>query len=112
MGRREVQKHLASGFMQELASRVGAQHAFVSEKTREKEGKPELITTSDRGELNSASEKDAYPVEDTVKILEFLASTKIYSAVDMRDGYHIVRLREADMRLTVVNTLSGFVEYT
>ena len=109
---KEVQKHLDNGILESSSSPIGANNVFVDKKTLDADGRPEIRMASDFRLINSVTIRDSYPLEDMNRIVEWLASKKIYSTMDMRDGYWGVPLRKSDRYLTAIRTALGLVQYT
>ena len=70
-----------------------------------------MRVTSDFRALNSLTQDISYPTEDVKRIVRWLATKRVYSVVDLRDGYYNIKLREADRHLTAVRTVLGQFEY-
>jgi predicted aspartyl protease len=66
-------------------------------KKKELEGRPtEWRMVVDYAKLNAITRKDRYPLPMTQRLLDWLAGSKFYSALDIRWGYHNIRMKEGD----------------
>jgi hypothetical protein len=57
------------------------------------------------------TENLSYPTEDVKTIVRWLATKRVHSVADLRDGYYNVNLRKKDRYLTAVMTVLGLLEY-
>ncbi len=57
------------------------------------------------------SEKNRYPLPLIYSGFELLAGAKVFTKLDLRNAYHLVRIREGDEWKTAFNTPSGRYEY-
>lgn len=61
--------------------------------------------------LNSLSIKDSFPIPLVGDLPNELRATKIFSKIDLRVGYHQVRLPPKDISKTAFVTVSGLYEF-
>jgi hypothetical protein len=109
-----VEKEMEAERIRELVERgilVPSTSAFatnsilVGKKTNADGSAGVMRATSDFRAVNSLTENIAYPTEDVKAIIRWLATKKIFSVADLRDGYYNVRLRNKDSHLTAVRTV-------
>ncbi|KAG0774120.1 hypothetical protein G6F22_014319 [Rhizopus arrhizus] len=65
----------------------------------------------DYRKLNAATKKDAYPLPRIDDLLDTLGKAKVFSALDMRAGFHQVPLDESSKELTAFTTKFGTYHY-
>ena len=61
--------------------------------------------------LNDATEVDAHPLPRIEEILQRQGKFKIWSVLDMKDGYHQVPLKKEHRHLTCMSTPKGTLQW-
>ena len=61
--------------------------------------------------LNSITVKNKYPLPRIDTLFDQLADTKVFSKVDLRSGYHQIKIRPHDIPKTTFSTRYGLYEY-
>ena len=61
--------------------------------------------------LNDITVKDRYPLSLMSSAFELLHGSSIFSKLDLRNAYHLVRIREGDEWKAAFNTPTGRYEY-
>jgi hypothetical protein len=61
--------------------------------------------------LNVVTVKNKYPLPRIDILFDQLASAKVFSKVDLRSGYHQIKIRPEDVPKTAFSTRYGLYEY-
>lgn len=101
-----VDEHLAKGFIRHSQSPAGAPILFV----KKKDGSLRMCV--DYRGLNKITVKNRYPLPLISNLLDQLASARIYSKIDLRGAYNLVRIKPGDEWKTAFRTRYGHFEYT
>lgn len=84
---------------------AGAGFFFVAKKDKT------LRPCIDYRALNAITIRNRYPLPLISSAFELLHNAKVFSRLDLRNAYHLVRIREGDEWKTAFNTPSGHYEY-
>jgi len=101
-----IDDNLAKGFIRPSKSPAGAPCFFV----KKKDGGLRLCV--DFRALNKLTVKNRYPLPLFSDILARLSSAKIFTKLDLRGAYNLVRIRPGDEWKTAFRTRFGHFEYT
>ncbi|XP_035848365.1 uncharacterized protein LOC118493238 [Sander lucioperca] len=74
-------------------------------------GKKKISPCIDYRGLNAITVKNKYPLPLMDSVFESLSRSAIFTKLDLRNAYHLVRIREGDKWKTAFNTPLGHYEY-
>ena len=103
--KKQLQQLLDKGLIQPSVSRWGAPVLFV----RKKDGSLRLCI--DYRELNSVTVKNKYPLPRIDDLFDQLAGAAVFSKIDMRSGYHQLKIKKEDVPKTAFRTRYGHYEF-
>ncbi|KAL2093003.1 hypothetical protein ACEWY4_010315 [Coilia grayii] len=96
---------LAAGIIRPSSSPAGAGFFFVGKKDGS------LRPCIDYQGLNDITVKNRYPLPLLTTTFELLQGATVFTKLDLRNAYHLVRIREGDEWKTAFNTPNGHNEY-
>jgi hypothetical protein len=106
----ELKKQIAElqskGFIRPSSSPWGAPVLFV-----EKKDGPQLMCVDYRS-LNEVTIKNKYPLSRIKDLFDQMKGASIFSKIDLRLGYHQLKIRGSDIPKTAFHTQYGLYEYT
>ena len=103
--RNYVSELLASGIIRPSSSPVAAGFFFLAKKDGS------LRPCIDYRQLNSITVKNKYPLPLLSSTFEPLTHATVFTKLDLRNAYHLVRVREGDEWKMGFNTHLGHFEY-
>jgi hypothetical protein len=62
--------------------------------------------------LNEITIKNKYPLPRIEDLFDQMKGASVFSKIDLRSGYHQLKIRESDIPKTTVHTRYGLYEYT
>ncbi|GJU81491.1 reverse transcriptase domain-containing protein [Tanacetum coccineum] len=93
----------------EMASGLNRHSKTIEDST--KRGRQDYKATSPR-ELNKLTVKNRYPLPRIDDLFDQLQGSQFFSKIDLRSGYHQLRVHEDDIPKTVFTTRYGHFEFT
>lgn len=99
-----LEENLSKGFIRSSRSSAGAPILFV----KKKDGSLRLCV--DYRALNNITIKNRYPLPLIPEALDRLRKAKVYSKLDLRGAYNLVRVKEGDEWKTAFRTRYGHFE--
>jgi transposase InsO family protein len=103
--REYIDENLAKGFIRHSKSSAGAPVLFV----KKKDGSLRLCV--DYRGLNRITAKNKYPLPLISALLDRLRTAKVFTKIDLRGAYNLVRMRKGDEWKTAFRTRFGLFEY-
>ncbi|GKC50661.1 putative reverse transcriptase domain-containing protein [Tanacetum coccineum] len=101
----QLQELSNKGFIRPSSSPWGAPVLFV----KKKDGSFRMCI--DYRELNKLTVKNRYPLPRIDDLFEQLQGSSVYSKIDLRSGYHQLRVRKEDILMTTFRTHYGHYEF-
>ncbi|GJT85486.1 putative reverse transcriptase domain-containing protein [Tanacetum coccineum] len=101
----ELQELFDRGFIRPNSSPWGALVLFV----KKKDGSFGMCI--DYRKLNKLTVKNRYPLPRIDNLFDQLQGSRVYSKIDLRSGYHQLRVREEDILKTAFRTRYGHYEF-
>ncbi|GJU15605.1 putative reverse transcriptase domain-containing protein [Tanacetum coccineum] len=101
----QLQELSDRGFIRPSSSPWGAPVLFV----KKKDGSFRMCI--DYRELNKLTVKNRYPLLRIDDLFDQLQGSRVYSKIDLRSGYHQLRVREEDIPKTAFRTRYGHYEF-
>ena len=102
----QLQKLLDKGFIRPSTLPWGALVLFAKKKDKT------LRLCIDYRQLNRVTIKNRYPLPRIDDLFDQLRGAQVYSKIDLRTGYHQLRVRETDIPKTSFRTRYGHFEFT
>jgi hypothetical protein len=101
----QLEELLKKGYIRPTVSPWGAPILFFKKKDRT------LRLCIDFRQLNKYTIKNKYSLPRIDDLFDQLSGAKIFSKIDLRPGYHEVRIKEEDIHKTTFRTRYGHYEF-
>ena len=101
-----LQELLDKGFIRPSTSPWGALVLFAKKKDKT------LRLCIDYRQLNRVMIKNRYPLPRIDNLFDQVRGARVYSKIDLRTGYHQLRVRDTDIPKTALMTRYGHFEFT
>jgi hypothetical protein len=103
--KKQLQELLDNGLIRPSTSPWGCPALFVKKKDES------LRLCIDYHSLNAVTIKNKYPLPRIDAIFDQLVGTKVFSKIDLRSGYHQIKIRASDILKTAFSTRYGLYEF-
>jgi hypothetical protein len=103
--KKQLQELLDKGFIRPSTSPWGCPALFVKKKDES------LRLCIDYRPLNAVTIKNKYPLPRIDVLFDQLVGAKVFSKIDLRSGYHQIKIRASDIPKTAFSTRYGLYEY-
>jgi hypothetical protein len=104
--KKQLKELLDKQFIRPSSSPLGAPVIFVEKK----DGTQRMCV--DYRALNEVTIKNKYPLPRIEDLFDQLKGARVFSKIDLRSGYHQLRIRPSDIAKTAFTTRYGLYEYT
>jgi hypothetical protein len=104
--KKQIAELQAKGFIQPSSSPWGAPILFVEKKDRTQRMCVEYRS------LNEVTIKNKYPLPRIEDLFDQMKGASVFLKIDLRSGYHQLKIRESDIPKTAFRTRYGLYEYT
>jgi hypothetical protein len=104
--KRQIVELEAKGFIRQSSSLWGAFVLFV----KKKDGSLRMCV--DYRALNEVTIKNKYPLPRIDDLFDQLKGASVFSKIDLRSGYHQLKIRQEDISKTAFVTRYGLYEFT
>ena len=104
--KKQIKELLEKGYIRPSSSPWGAPVLLVEKK----DGTLRMVV--DYRSLNDVTIKNKYPLPMINDLFDQLVGAKVFSKIDLRSGYHQLKIREQDIPKTAFTTRYGLYEYT
>jgi hypothetical protein len=101
----QLQELLDKGYIRPSSSPWGSPTLFV----KKKDGSLRMCV--DYHTLNAVTIKNKYPLPRIDVLFDQLAGAKVFSKIDLRSGYHQIKIRPSDIPKTAFSTRHGLYEF-
>jgi hypothetical protein len=103
--KKQLQELLDKGFICPSTSPWGCPALFVKKKDES------LRLCIDCCQLNTVTIKNKYPLPRIDVLFDQLVGAKVFSKIDLRSGYHQIKIRASDIPKTAFSTRYGLYEF-
>jgi len=103
--KKQLQELLEKGLIRPSSSPWGCLALFVKKKDKS------LRMCVDYRPLNAVTIKNKYPLPRIDILFDQLAKAKVFSRIDLRSGYHQIKIRPEDIPKMAFSTRYGLYEY-
>ena len=102
--KKQIKELLEKGYIRPSSSPWGAPVLLVEKK----DGTLRMVV--DYRSLNDVTIKNKYPLPMINDLFDQLVGAKVFSKIDLRSGYHQLKIQEQDIPKTAFTTMYGLYE--
>ena len=103
--KRQIEEYLAKGWIEPSSSPYGAPILFVPKKNGQ------LRMCVDYRALNKVTVKNRFPLPRIEDLFDKLRHAKVFTSLDLAQGYHQIRITDADVPKTAFRTPYGHYQW-
>lgn len=103
----EIESLLREGIIQKSSSAYNSPIHVVGKKGTDEYGNPKHRLVIDFRKLNENTIPDKYPMPDIEVILSNLGKSKYFSTLDLKSGFHQIKMAESDRCKTAFSVKNG-----
>lgn len=107
---KEIEKLLRDGIIKPSKSPYNSP-IWVVPKKADASGEKKYRLVTDFRKLNENTISDPYPIPEINDILANLRNKKVFTVIDLRSGFHQIRLRSSDTEKTAFSVNNGKYEF-
>jgi hypothetical protein len=104
--KRQIEELESKGYVRPSSSPWGAPVLLV----KKKDGSERMVI--DYRALNEVTIKNKYPLPRIDDLFDQLEGARVFSKIDLRSGYHQLKIRSEDIPKTAFSTRYGLYEFT
>jgi hypothetical protein len=104
--KKQIEELLSKGFIRPSSSPWGVPTLFVDKK----DGSRRMCV--DYRSLNEVTIKNKYPLPRIEDLFDQMRGAKVFSKIDLRSGYHQLKIRMEDIPKTAFTSRYGLYEFT
>jgi hypothetical protein len=104
--KKQLTKLQEAGYIRPSSSPWGAPVLFVQKK----DGSQRMCV--DYRSLNDVTVKNKYPLPRIEDLFDQIRGARVFSKIDLRSGYHQIKIRPSDIPKTAFSTRYGLYEFT
>ena len=104
---KEINTMLTDGIIEKSRSPYNSPIHVVSKKGVDEFGKPNLRLVIDFRKLNEKTISDKYPIPNILEIFSKLGKAKYFTTLDLKAGFHQIKLKESDREKTAFSVDNG-----
>lgn len=108
----QIRDLLNQGIIRHSTSPFNSPLWIVEKKRQDPQADPSYRLVIDYRKLNENTVEERYPLPRLEDILDRLAGARVFSTLDLKSGYHQVRMKEDDIAKTAFTFSRGHYEFT